>query len=192
MTTYGTEHLPGFRVPESEIWSSCCVPDTWHFGVYRICGSMPLTNGSGCGSESYYFHHWASRCKQKSNKKKKFFCIFSMVPYFLKVLLPHNFSKIKSQKEGFPYQYYFCLMIEGSGSGSIHLTNGSWSMRPKNMWIRWIRIRIRYTETDTNRYSQNMDQDLVQIQFKFFFWFLIFKLWGLFFKVYNRNLNELA
>jgi hypothetical protein len=23
----------------------------------RIRGSMPLTNGSGCGSESFYFHH---------------------------------------------------------------------------------------------------------------------------------------
>ncbi len=32
-------------------------------------------------------------------------------------------------------------MIEGSGSryGSIPLTNGSGSKRPKNMWIRWIR-----------------------------------------------------
>jgi len=28
------------------------------------------------------------------------------------------------------FYYYFCMMIEGSGS---------W--RPKNMWIRWIRIR---------------------------------------------------
>ncbi len=60
--------------------------------------------------------------------------------YFLKVLLQH-FSKIKVKKksqncinQGF--SYYFCLMIEGSGSGSIPLTNGSGSMRPKNMWIR--------------------------------------------------------
>jgi hypothetical protein len=39
-------------------------------------------------------------------------------------------------------------MIEGSGSGTMPLTNGSesGSMRPKNMWIRWIRIRIRNTE----------------------------------------------
>jgi hypothetical protein len=40
-------------------------------------------------------------------------------------------------------------MIEGSrpGSGSIPLTNGygSGSRRPKNTWIRWIRIRIRNT-----------------------------------------------
>jgi hypothetical protein len=33
-------------------------------------------------------------------------------------------------------------MIEGSGSGSTPLTNGSGSERPKKMWIRWIRIRI--------------------------------------------------
>jgi hypothetical protein len=31
-------------------------------------------------------------------------------------------------------------MIEGGGSGTIPLTNGS-AGRPKNMWIRWIRIR---------------------------------------------------
>ncbi len=28
--------------------------------------------------------------------------------------------------------------------GSMPLTNGSGSRRPKNMWIRWIRIRIRF------------------------------------------------
>jgi hypothetical protein len=37
------------------------------------------------------------------------------------------------------------MMIEGSGSkagsGSIPLTSGSGSRRPKNMWIRRIRIR---------------------------------------------------
>ncbi len=31
-------------------------------------------------------------------------------------------------------------MIEGSGSGSIPLTSGSGSGRPRNIWIRWIRI----------------------------------------------------
>jgi hypothetical protein len=47
----------------------------------------------------------------------------------------------------------FCLMLEGprSGSGSIQLTNGSGSgsRRPKNMWIRWIRILIRNTAVKT-------------------------------------------
>ncbi len=40
-------------------------------------------------------------------------------------------------------------MILGSGSGSESLTNGSGSgsRRPKNTWIRWIRIRIRSHNT---------------------------------------------
>ncbi len=42
-----------------------------------------------------------------------------------------------SRNQGF--SYYFCMMIEGSGS--IPLTSRSGSRRPKNMWIRWIRIR---------------------------------------------------
>ncbi len=45
----------------------------------------------------------------------------------------------KSRNQGF--SYYICLMIEGSAF--IPLTSGSGSGRPKNMWIRWIRIRIR-------------------------------------------------
>ncbi len=51
----------------------------------------------------------------------------------------------KSRNQGF--SYIFCLVIEGSrfgsgtGSGSIPLTNGSGSRRPKNIRIRRIRIR---------------------------------------------------
>ncbi len=45
-----------------------------------------------------------------------------------------------SRNQGF--SYYICFMIEGSGSGS---SAGSGSGRPKNTWIRWIRIRIRNT-----------------------------------------------
>jgi hypothetical protein len=65
--------------------------------------------------------------------------------YFLKLHL-HNFSKIKSQKESQNsrsqgFSYYFCII---EGSGSIPLTSGSGSGRPKNMWIR-IRSRIRNT-----------------------------------------------
>jgi hypothetical protein len=49
------------------------------------------------------------------------------------------------------FSYYICLMIEGSesraGSGSIPLTNGSGSGRPKNTWIR-IRNTFIYTVED--------------------------------------------
>ncbi len=92
---------------------------------------------------------------QDANKKqflfKHFFCLRY---YFLKVHL-HNFSKIKVQKElqksrNQGFSYYFCMMTEGpgsgAGSGSIPLTDGagSGSRRPKNMWIRRIRIRSRW------------------------------------------------
>ncbi len=53
-----------------------------------------------------------------------------------------KFCKKKSQNSrNHGFSYYFCLMLEGSRSGSIPLTNGSGSRRPKNMWIPWIRIR---------------------------------------------------
>jgi hypothetical protein len=42
------------------------------------------------------------------------------------------------------FSYFFCLMIEGSGSGSVPLTNGSGSGRPENL-----RIRIRNTDLPT-------------------------------------------
>jgi len=79
---------------------------------------------------------------QDASKKLIFEHNFSAY-YFLKVYL-HHFSKIKSQTESQNsrnqgFSYYFCMMIEGSGS--ITLTSGSGSGRPKNMWIRWIRIR---------------------------------------------------
>ncbi len=101
-------------------------------GWIRIRGSMPLTNGSGYGSGSYYFLHWPSRCQQKTNFLTQFFMLITFWSY--------HFSKIKSQKgsqnsrnQGF--SYYFFMMIEGSGSGSragsgsrsIYLTSGSGS-----------------------------------------------------------------
>ena len=80
-----------------------------------------------------------SRCQQKTN----FFTQFFLLITFWRVHL-HHFSKIKSQKESQNsmnqgFSYFFCMMIEGSGS--IPPTSGSRSGRPKNMWIRWIRIR---------------------------------------------------
>ncbi len=127
-------------------------------GCNQCCGSMTFWCGSGSGSADPYL--WLIRILLFSSltfkmPKKNFFFLKSIPAYyFLKVHL-HNFSKIKikkksqnSRNQGF--SEYICLMIEGSGSGSragsgsIPLTNGSGSgsRRPKNMWIRWIRIRI--------------------------------------------------
>ncbi len=95
---------------------------------FRTRGSMPLTNRSGFWSGSCYFRYWPLRRQQKT----KSFSVY----YFLK-LHSHHFLKIKILKSHkWSFLYYFCLMIEGSGS--IPLTNGSGSgsRRPKNIRIR--------------------------------------------------------
>ncbi len=112
---------------------------------------MPLTNGSGlvsgsgCGSGSFYFHRH-SRCQQKTDLNI-FFLHITFWRYFY-----INFQrwKVKKKSQNSTNQgssSYFCSMVEGSRSRSTPLANGSGSgsRRPKNTWIRWIRIRIRNT-----------------------------------------------
>ncbi len=79
----------------------------------RIHGSMPLTNNPDPAIFVIDL--------QDGNKKRILLKCFS-VCYFLKVHL-HIFSKIKSLKEATKqnsrnqgFSYYFCLLIEGSGS----------------------------------------------------------------------------
>jgi hypothetical protein len=96
---------------------------------------------------------------QDASKNKFFNTIFSAY-HFLKLHL-HNFSKIKSQKDS-QISKNQGFLIEGSesgsravsGSGSIPLTSGSGSGRPKNMWIRKIRIRIRNTGKKEGRSNE--------------------------------------
>ncbi len=94
----------------------------------RICGSMHLTNGSRLGSGSFSFRHGPSRRQEKDKK---------------------------SQNSKNQALYCFCLVIEGSRSGSTPLTNGSGFREAQKMWIRWIRIRIRIRNTETN-YKENV------------------------------------
>jgi hypothetical protein len=133
----------------------CTVPIIWYLQIHtswkdltyydQCCGSMTFWRGSGSGSADPCL--WLMDpdpdpaifviVLQDASKKTNFLHNFSAY-YFLKTHL-HHFSKINSQKESQNSRnqgvsYYFCMMIEGSGSVSG---------RPENMWIRWIRIRIR-------------------------------------------------
>jgi hypothetical protein len=73
---------------------------------------------------------------QNTNKKRIFLTKFSGY-YFLKVhFYFYHFSKVQkksqnSRNQGF--SYFFCLVIEESGSGPIHLPNGSGSGRPREV-----------------------------------------------------------
>ena len=93
------------------------------------CGSIPLTNGSGCF----------------------LLCEGTFYTIFQKIKVINKTQNSRNQC----FSYYFCLMIEGSGS--ISLTNGSGfgSRRPKNIWI--IRIRI------SNNYFQYTHYQLVKM-----------------------------
>ncbi len=109
----------------------------------QCCGSMTFWGGSGSGSAdpclwlmdpdpgsgSCYFRHWPSRCQQKTHFLNNFFCLLLFEAKFT------SFFKDKKSKR--VTKYYFSMMIEGS-------------RRPKNIWIRWIRmirIRIRIRNT---------------------------------------------
>ncbi len=76
---------------------------------------------------------------QDANKKlnfcKKIFCLLLFECTFTSFLKEKKSQNSRNQGSS----YYFCMMIEGSGSGSIPLTDRSGSRRPKKMWIRWIR-----------------------------------------------------
>jgi hypothetical protein len=93
----------------------------------RILGSVPLSNGSGYGSE---------RPKNIPRQDPTEPDLDADQEHWFKVKKKSQNSK----NQGFSYQ--FCLMMEGSGARSVLVTNGSGcgSGRPNN-----IRIRIHNT-----------------------------------------------
>ncbi len=100
---------------------------------------MPLTNGSGIGSGSRfgsgscYFRHWPSKCQQKTTLKK----VVLFITFWRFIL--HNIFKDKKSKKSNSrnqsFSYYFCLMIEGSGSAFVLVPltsrsgSGSWRLK---------------------------------------------------------------
>ncbi len=104
----------------AQIWIRGSVPLT--------NGSVPLTNGSGSGS--CYFRQWPSRWQQKIIFLHKDFCLFLFETTFTSFFNVKVIKKSQnSRNQGF--SYYFCLMIEGPGSGSV-----------------WIRIKETQKHTD--------------------------------------------
>jgi hypothetical protein len=92
---------------------------------------VPLTNGSGFGSNSGPAPAIFVSDRQTA-AIKPFFAF-----YFLKLHL-HHFSKINSHKEvtkqqdqGFSYYFFFGIERSGAGSGSVPRTNRAGSGRSK-------------------------------------------------------------
>ncbi len=108
----------------------------------RICGSMPLTNGSGF--RSCYFRHWLSRLHRKTNLKR----VFLLITIWRYITSTSFFKNKKSKRSHKAVGIPVFLTIIAWWSGSIRQTIGSGSRRPKNIRIRRTRIRIRNTETN--------------------------------------------
>ncbi len=92
----------------------------------RILGSVTMSNESGCGSERPNNIRMRIRTMLKSHKE-----------------VTQN-----NRNQGFSF-LYFCLMMEGSGS--VLVTNGSGSGRPRNIWI--LGIRIHNTDLKYQNYA---------------------------------------
>ncbi len=127
----------------------------------QCCGSMTFWGGSGSadpclwlmdpdsvpdpdpGPGSCYYCNWPSRCQQKTNFLTQFFLLITFWSYIYIIFQRLKIQQKSQNSRNQGFSYYFCMMIKGSGSGSIPLPSGSESGpgRPKNMWIRWIRIR---------------------------------------------------
>jgi hypothetical protein len=128
-------------------------------GFYQCSGSMTFWCGSGSADPCLWLIDPDLDSDpdpaifvinlQDANKKliKKSFSPY----YFLKV---HFFQrkKYKISHKTVKFEVFLIIllddrrMIYGSGSVSTPLTNGSgsWSGRPKNMWIRWIDLDLEH------------------------------------------------
>jgi hypothetical protein len=78
---------------------------------------------------------------------------------WLRILLFSSMTfKIKSHRE-VTKQYYYCLIIEGSGAGSVYHTNGSGSAWIRIFWLSWILIRSRNVDPDPVRAKDTIVYD---------------------------------
>ncbi len=129
-------------------------PDASYTGnqLPLCCGSVIFLDGTGSADpclwpmdpdpDPVYFRPWPLRRQQKTI----FFCLlpgtfwrYGHYIIFLRWKVPKKSQYSKNQG----FSYYFCLMIEGSGS--VPLTNGSGSRRPKDIRIRiWIPNIVSY------------------------------------------------
>jgi|688.fasta_scaffold537595_1 hypothetical protein len=103
---------------------------------WQCCGSVTCWYGSGSssgfGSESCYFCQWPSRWQLKIILFPLSFFLLNTFWSYIYIIFQSHKELNKSQNswnQGF--SYYFCVMIEGFGAGSVPRINRSGSKRPK-------------------------------------------------------------
>ncbi len=107
---------------------------------------MTFWGGSGSGSSGPSFWLMAPDPDpaifvidlQDASKKlilTQFFLLITFWKYIYIIFQRYKSQKVSQNRRNQGFSYYFCMMIEGSGFGSIPLTSGSGSGRPKNRWV---------------------------------------------------------
>ncbi len=92
----------------------------------RIRGSMPLTNGSGSWIRILLLSSLTFKMPTKNYFSKKAFQLITFWEGTFTSFFKDEKSKRSHKTVGIKgFSCYFCLLTEGSGSGSIPLTNGS-------------------------------------------------------------------
>ncbi len=95
----------------------------------RIRGSVPLTYIVDPDPAIF-----VSDLQDGNKKNYNLFC-FLLFEATLTSVFKEKCHKESQNSRNQGFSYYFCLMIEGSGSGSVYRTNRSGSERPKNIRI---------------------------------------------------------
>ncbi len=98
------------------------------------------------------------------NKILLFFKVFTNYFFygtFTSFFKHKSHKEVKTVRSMFLLRYYFCLMIEGpvAGSGSVYLTNGPRSGRPKTYGSYGSGSRLVEMYTDTFRQALDADAD---------------------------------
>ncbi len=94
------------------------VVDPWHFGTGS--GSPDLYHWHRSGSGTCFFRQWLTRCQQRNEFFLKFLCLllFTFQGTFTAVFKDKKSKRCRKIVKNKSFSYFFCLLVEGSWSGS--------------------------------------------------------------------------
>jgi hypothetical protein len=98
-------------------------------------GSLPLTNGSGFGSGSFYFRQRPSIWQILFFLFKSFFCLLLFQASFTSFFKDKKVIQKSQSSRNQVFSYNICMIMEGCKAGAVPGTNISGSGRPKKTYV---------------------------------------------------------
>jgi hypothetical protein len=97
------------------------------FGPIKIIFGLWLTDPDPAADPTFFAIDF-----QDANKKTIIFLLITFWRYTYIIFQRNKIIKKSQNSRNQGFSYFLCLMIEGSGSGDVSLTNRSGSRWPKN------------------------------------------------------------